>query len=95
MKGISITTDSPTWQASALFNPPSDEEERSDNEEVSIGMDTNARLLGQISKVKANTFDMDSWSSALAGIYDSTSLEDKQTIKNSESITNNSFYYLC
>lgn len=68
---------SPTRQASALFNPPSDEEESSEDKEPDIGMETNVRLVGQISKARANMFDMDTWQNVLTRIYALVSLDDK------------------
>lgn len=66
-------------QASALFNPPSDEEDSSDDE-VDIDMDTNARIVAHISRARASSPDVETWQNALARLYVSVPLEDNQAL---------------
>lgn len=53
LEGISIAFNLCTQQVSTLFNPPS-EDEKSSDEETNISMNTNAQLMAQVSKAKAN-----------------------------------------
>lgn len=45
LKGISIASDPLARQTSALFNPSAHEDESSDDEEIDVGLDTNAKIL--------------------------------------------------